>query len=117
MKERRQFPRVPQPFEAQYRHHGELMASWVTVRILNLGAGGIRFRGEEAIPAGTVLEIRMTLPIADEPLMVRGQVIWSQSIAAGVVEHGVSFTDVIPEQAVQIDELVQFLMKSKPPSA
>lgn len=112
IRERRRFPRVPHPFDAQYRFYGELLTSWRTVKTLNLGAGGIRFRSPDPLEPGTKLELQITLPFAQEPLVLRGQVIWSQVMAPGVAENGIEFIGVSPEQAEQIDELVKFLMRS-----
>jgi len=111
MRERRKFPRVPQPLGVQYRKIGELPAMWVTAQILNLSAGGLRFRGEETLAAGTLLEIQMALPDAREPLLIQCRVIWCQTQASGVTETGVGFSELSPEVQVRIDEMVQFLNK------
>ncbi len=115
MRERRQFPRVLQPFDAHYRFYGDLMGGWRVVRTLNLGAGGMRFRSEDQLEVGARLEIQLNLPIFREPLVLRAQVIWCQTLAAGVVENGVEFVDVTSEQGEEIDELVRFLVKQEPP--
>ena len=111
--ERRDFSRTPVPFDIRYHIYGELGESWRTMTTLNISAGGMRFRSDDVIEAGTQLEVQIALPSA--PLIVRGRVVWSRLLGSGVSENGVQFTDVTPEQLERIDELVRFLMKKSPP--
>ena len=111
-RERRQFSRVPQLFDVQYRLTGTLGESWRETKTSNVSAGGIRFRSEETLELGDSLEIRIELPGMRERLVLNGRVIWNQLQASGVMEHGVQFLDLKPEQQLQIDNLVQFLKKS-----
>ncbi len=115
-RERRRFGRAEQPFEAQYRLVGQLMESWRKIRTINLGAGGMRFTGEDLLEAGAPLELRIELPMIQQPLMIRGCVVWSQSHGGGVVESGAEFVEVNPAQQAQIDALVVFLKRSAPPA-
>ena len=118
MRERRRYPRVLQPFDAQYHPRGNFMGGWCSMRILNLGAGGMRFTTEELLEEGALLEIQVTLPIILEPLALVARVVWRQTLASGVVEHGVEFADLTPQQSEKLDELVRFLVKQPPkPSA
>ncbi len=107
--EQRQFPRVPQPFEAKYHRLGELTQGWSTARTMNLSAGGIRFRSEESFEPGTLLEVQLQLPSETQLLMLQGRVIWCQAQASGVAEVGVEFLNLTPQQQVQIDNIVNFL--------
>lgn len=116
-RERRRFPRVLQPFDAHYRFCGDLVGLWRTVRTLNLGAGGMRFRTEDVLEPRAALEIRLNLPIFREPLVLHARVIWCQTLASGVVENGVEFVDTTPRQAEQIDTLVQLLVRPRSPKA
>ena len=109
--ERRRFSRVPQAFDAQYRLMGELMESWRKIRTLNLSAGGMRFRSAALLEIGEWLEVQLTLPGIHEPTILRGRVVWSRMQASGVVENGMEFVDLSPEQQLQIDQLVEFLNK------
>ena len=112
--DRRQFPRVTQPFKMRYRISDELGASWYAATIINLSAGGMRIRSADAIPPEAALEIEIQLPTDQRPLMLCGRVMWDHVQAGGAVEYGVAFLDLAPAQQVQIDRLVQFLHKSKP---
>ena len=110
--EHRRFFRITQPFPAQCRLHSDIMStSWIPVIVLNLSAVGVRLRSEEPIDAGTSLEVQWQLPSMPAPVIVCGRVVWSQMQASRVSEHGVEFVDVTQEQALQIDQVVQFLKK------
>ena len=113
-RERRQCPRIAQPFEVRYRTAGDLTASWYAAPIINLGAGGMRIRSAEPMSPDATLDIEIRLPSSLEPLALRGRVIWDQLQAAGVVEYGITFLEAESIQQVQIDQLVQFLRKSAP---
>lgn len=111
--ERRQFPRITQPLEAQYRPSGEFSELWRTVQTLDLSAVGIRVRSEVPLEFWTTLDIRLRVPGLREPLMLRGRVAWNTTLPSGMAEIGVAFVDLGPEQQVQIDTLVQFLKDRK----
>ena len=116
-KERRDFGRVPVPFDIRYRIYGELGESWHDLTTINISAGGMRFRTEELLDIGTPLEVQIGLPGSPAPLIVQGKVVWGQALGAGVNEHGVQFMDMTPEQHEHIDGLVRFLMKKPSPPA
>ncbi len=108
-RERRRFYRIPQAFHTRYRLIGELARGWSAANTLNLSAGGMRFRCEESMEVGVLLELQITLPSEGEPLVVRGRIIWCHMPASGVTEAGVEFLELSPDQQAQIDNLVQFL--------
>ena len=89
-----------------------MSTAWVTLTALNLSAVGVRLRSADPFEPGTTLEIQLQLPSMPQPVIVCGQVVWTQMHASGVSENGVEFVDVSPEQGLQIDQLVQFLKKS-----
>ena len=111
MRERRQFSRLQQPLDAQYRLYEELPASWRSARVLNISANGLRFRGEDAFRPGAAIDIQIQLPGMREPLAVRGLIVWTQMQASGVTECGTEFTALSPNTQEQIDKVVQFLSK------
>ena len=111
-RERRQFPRVPHPFDVRYRPAGTFGATWQLAQTVNLSAGGLRFCTEDMFELGDLLETQIELPGMHAPLVLQGRVIWKQLLAAGVLEYGVEFLDVGPDQQVQIDQLVAFLQKN-----
>lgn len=115
-RERRKFYRVPHVFEVRYRLLNELTASWRTVTLVNLSAGGLRFRDSEMLEKEALLDLQLQLPSIREPLHLKGYVVWYQLQASGVNEVGVAFVDVTTQEQLQIDNVVQFLRKSTPPS-
>ncbi|MFP2903764.1 PilZ domain-containing protein [Pyxidicoccus sp. 3LFB2] len=58
----------------------------------NIGAGGLAIRTSRALPVGSTLELRITLPDAPQPLLAHGQVAWSREDSMGV-----AFTQLPPE--------------------
>ena len=88
--------------------------------LLNLSAGGLRFRAEEVLEKNTLLAIDVKIPGLREQITIKGRVAWSTMHASGVVETGVEFLDVSPDQQFQIDNIVQFFQprgsSSPPPS-
>ena len=112
MRERRHFHRAPQPIEAKYRVSGNLGSSWATGTLVNISAGGMRFRAEELIEKSSLVEVEAKVPGLREVLAVKGMVVWSSLQASGVAEMGVAFSEVTLQQQYQIDNLVSFLRSS-----
>ena len=110
-RERRGFSRIPHTFDAQYRVSGDLTSFWHPMTVLNVSAGGLRFRSEESLESGTVLEVRFQLPGDSQALLLVGRVVWNQLEASGVTESGIEFSDVTMDQQMKIDALVQFLKR------
>ena len=112
MREQRGFHRIPQPIPTRYRVSGGLGASWSSMTLVNISASGLRFRAEELIEKGTLVEFESQMPGLREPLCVKGKVVWGSYQASGVVEMGVQFTEVTLKQQYQIDNFVSFLRSS-----
>lgn len=108
-RERRHFPRAAQPFEARYRLAGELQVLWSRASVINVSASGARIRSEEPIAVGSAVELELKLPGQQSPTLLRGHVVWDHLEAAGVMEHGIEFTEATPTQRMQIDEVVRFV--------
>ncbi len=114
MRERRQFPRITQPFDVRYRISGEFTAAWCAATLVNLSAGGMRIRSADPIPPDAVLDLEFQLPSTHAPFVLRGRVLWDQIQAAGVIEYGIAFLEPDAVQQIQIDEVVRFFGKSGP---
>ncbi len=114
MRERRQFPRVAQPFNTRYRLSGEMTTTWYAATVINLGAGGMRIRSADPIPPDVLVDLEIQLPSAHAPFVLRGRVLWEQIQAAGVIEYGIAFLELDAIQQIQIDEVVRFFGKSGP---
>jgi c-di-GMP-binding flagellar brake protein YcgR len=109
--ERREFPRVREPFRVEYRCLTDLGVTRRPVTTVNLSAGGLRLRSSDALEVDTLLEIAIKLPGAREPILLRGRVVWCELAASGVSELGVEFYDVTMEQRIQLDTLVHFMRR------
>lgn len=121
MRERRRFNRIPQPIEARYRVSGDFGLAWAKGNLVNISASGLRFRAEEQLEKGTMVEIEAKIPGLKELIILKGMVVWSTLQAAGVAEMGVEFSEVSVQQQYQIDSLVSFLrstgtQRTLPPS-
>lgn len=90
----RLFPRVPVHLEVTYRDGEELRSAFVD----SLSGGGVFIRTSRPLPPGTeiVMDIRLDQDqAADEPLRVRGKVVWDRLVG----RHdgmGVQFTEEPP---------------------
>ena len=112
MRERRSFHRIPQPIPTRYRVSGGLGSSWVSGTLVNISASGLRFRAQELLEKGALVEFEAQVPGLREVLNVKGRVIWTSYQASGVAEMGVQFSDVTLRQQYQIDNFVSFLRAS-----
>ena len=112
MRERRKFHRIPQPIDARYRVSGDFGLAWAKGNLVNISATGLRFRAEELLEKGAMVEIEAKMPGLKELLIVRGMVVWSSLQASGVAEMGIEFYEVSVPQQYQIDNLVSFLRSS-----
>ena len=108
-RERRRFPRAQERLEAQYRLDGDFTSTWTALTVMNLSAGGVRFRAAQPMNAGALLQMKIRLPGVPQLLELRGAVVWSQLQASGVTEYGAEFLDLTMRQQAQIDQLVSFL--------
>ena len=110
-RERRRFSRIWQQFDAKYRLYGELTEGWNQIQTLNLSAGGMRLKSVDLLEVGAELEVQLQVPYTSERLILRGRVMWSELQASGVVENGIEFTKITPDQQVKVDGLVKFFLK------
>jgi c-di-GMP-binding flagellar brake protein YcgR len=107
--EQRRFDRVTASFEVECRRAGALSETWRRVVVIDFSAGGLRFHSEELFEPGEPLELQIRLPSIRMPLLLRAQVVRSESLVPGMCRCAVEFTEVTPDQQAEIDGLVQFL--------
>ena len=97
----------------RYRTTGGPVNEWVRVTMINLSAGGIRFRcGGEPLQAGTPLEIEIMLSGLPQPMTLPAAIVWNQLQASGVTEVGAQFQTLDMSQQLLIDRLAGFLSVS-----
>jgi len=105
----RRFQRLPEALEMRCRRVGARSEAWRIVATHNISAGGASFESEELYDVSETLEIQIHLPSFRAPLVLLGRVVRSRSLPSGVMDCGVEFVDVTPDQQVELDALVQFL--------
>ena len=109
-KEQRRFDRVPETFPSRYRLSGS-GEPWREVKAVNLSAGGMRLLSDVPFPEGSLIDVRFTVPTMEKSMELKGCVAWMKTPAVGVVETGVAFESLTPDQEIQLDEAVHFLLK------
>ena len=107
--EQRQFDRVPHSVPLYWRRLDDRTGRWIEALTLNVSASGMVLQSRTLFEVGTMLELRIALSDTSDPLFLRGRVVWHKP--GGLIQHGVAFVDVTPDQQASIDELVQFLNK------
>ena len=113
--ERRRFQRAPESFPIQCRNPKE-GERWKGVQAINISASGLRLLSDVPFEEHAMMEFKLDLPNIGGPLVLLGDIVWSKVMTVGVVEVAVEFKQVTPEQEIQIDEIVDFMMrKPKPP--
>ena len=102
MQERRRFVRLATRLNVRYTVLHQTQPSPSVTR--NISGGGICFFSEEALPAGTRLQVEVTLPDREQPIPFTAEVVWSeQSVLIGkaqreeAVEIGVRFIEIAPD--------------------
>ena len=105
--DKRQFPRAGIAIPIRYRlaHTNQV---WRPAKLIDIGAGGVRFVTPEFCQTGTDLEFEVLLPIRREPYVLAGVVLWERVVDGGA-EYGVAFAKVTVDQQAEIEQLVVFL--------
>lgn len=96
----------------RFRILGGFGGMWLDGMILDLGAGGMRFTSLHPVEEGATLEFYLTLPDRAEPLLLAGDVLWTDCSRAEQSRYGAVFTNVTEAQQQFLDDLVQFLRRS-----
>jgi c-di-GMP-binding flagellar brake protein YcgR len=107
-RERREYPRVSQPLTVKYRIQGSLDTLWHEATTVNVSAIGMRMRGSELLEPDAAIEVALEVPGFKEVLRLRCRVIWAQLQASQVIESGVEFEPMKPEQETKLDQLLRF---------
>jgi len=80
-------------------------------RILDIGTGGFRFRGDSRrgrVYKGDRVEIELLFTMGDIPVKIPGEVVWFQVLGNGLqYEGGVRFGKMTPEVLQRMDEFVK----------
>ena len=112
--ERRQRLRIRQSFHATYRRIEGPAQSWCSTGPVNLSLSGARFRGSQQLDPGCLIELAILPPKAVHPFTLRARVVWDKAYPSGVLEYGIAFVDVTPDQERQLEKLIGSLPKDQP---
>lgn len=107
--DQRRFDRIPHPFETKCRLTQEPLKPWIDTLTRDLSAAGMCVQSNERFEVGALLDVQMQLPNVPGTLQLQGRVVWQRG--STVMEYGIEFLEITPDQQAQIDELVQFLKK------
>ena len=101
--ERRRFKRTKKSFMARVRFVASSTenSGWDMVMLRDLGAGGMTFSYDRKIPAGTLLDFRLHLPFAPEPIQGIGRVV--RSSGESFCQIAASFSRLSEEKQRQIE--------------
>lgn len=110
--DRREYQRVTLSHPLEYRLEKEAGGvSWQGALMVGISATGLRAMSEQALAPGARLELRFRFPHHAEPYQFLGEVVWSRPVS-DLTESGIAFIDVTTSQRDDLDELVQFLLKT-----
>ncbi len=77
----------------------------------DLGSGGCALFLPERLPVGTLLDVILSTPCGDVP--TQGVIVWEGSSGGRLSEHGFRFTNVRPEQAGRLGEILEAILTSR----
>ncbi len=107
--ERRRHSRMAKPFTARMHHLTAKPAPyWDIVTLQDISAGGMRFRYENTIEAGTVLDFKINFPMTDRPIEAMGKVVRTRPLgSSSFSDVSVCFTAMRPEEQAFIDDFIE----------
>ena len=118
-KQKRRHQRISLPLSIKYRIQGELGVSWREGLLVNLSAGGLRFTSDmlssAQLFAGQRLELQWSLENRPDPYAFQGEIVWTHDTVSRLVECGVEFFDITPDQELELGQVVEFLMGTRQP--
>ena len=107
--EQRRFERVPHSVPLFWHRPEDRSERWNEAQTLNVSASGLVMRSHALFDVGVILDLRMAMTDTSDPLFLCGRVVWHKP--GGLMQYGIEFVDVTPDQQVSIEEIVQFLNK------
>lgn len=113
-KERRRAPRVERAFMMKYRCRESGRTEWLLSPVKNLSSTGVRFISECEFAVGSELELQLHLPTAQQPVELKGVVVWQRRLGSGsLAELGVAFSNVDPPLLQRIGQALEFFLKHR----
>jgi type IV pilus assembly protein PilZ len=88
---KRKFDRLPVSLKVAYKSRGELAADLVT----DLSPGGLFIRTSKPLEIGTEVELQILIEEGEEPMQIRGKVVWLRVTPDKRDGMGIQFTGVL----------------------
>lgn len=110
MTSKRQFDRAPVLFKVDYRTVDRFFTDFAE----NLSAGGMFISTPRPLDPGSTIIIEFILPVVQETLKVKAEVMWVRKRAIAANERrgmGVRFEDLSQEDRERIDAIVSTLRR------
>ncbi len=79
--ERRRLIRLEVPIELKYIVEDDPSQTRIRAATKDLSCDGLRFISEHKIDKGSMLDINLAIPSANNPVHIKGKVIWSKKIS------------------------------------
>lgn len=103
--DKRLFERFSARFPAKFKDGRDEFGSKLSLR--NASAQGVGIISREKLLINDDITIEVSLPDSDEPMMIKGQVVWTKSVELNLWEAGLKFDDV---SLMQISRLYKFII-------
>ncbi len=110
--ERRRSTRMRRVSEASYHEVGHESTGWRPANVVNLSVHGMQFKTAALLKSGEMIELRLPSADGDQPIVMRGRVVWSQVVPDQNVNYGVEFIAPAPGHEERFEALVQWMTTS-----
>lgn len=97
IEERRRFIRLEVPIELKYIVEDDPSQKRRRVATKDLSCDGLRFTSEHKINEGSMIDLNLTVPGANNPVHIKGKAIWSKKISGeddAPFEAGIEFVQI-----------------------
>ncbi|MBI3321131.1 MAG: PilZ domain-containing protein [Candidatus Omnitrophica bacterium] len=112
--EHRRGPRIPRTFVVRYRTPQSGQLSWGMSTLRDLSSSGARFLSEQPFAVGALLELKLRLPVSQQPVALQARVAWVKPAPLGMCELGVTFQLRDAESQRSLDASVAYFAGKKP---
>ena len=95
IEERRKFIRLEVPVELKYIIKDGNLRKDVTTK--DLSCDGLRFISDEGLEEGSILELNLSIPSANNPVHINGKVVWVRKLSledGSPFEVGIEFLQI-----------------------
>lgn len=112
LQERRKFARVDKKFVVSYRIYGDTKGRTDISQTKNISFGGILMTTDIPFASGTVLSLKLRLPIMNETIDVLGRVTASSRYVNELIyDTHIEFIDVTEKNRVSLQKTMDLFLK------